>query len=386
MTRTPQSLPVLVVGDSPAARIALDELDALGYRTQWLASGTPDDSLTCEAYSGHRLVTLTGQVGAFSAQLDGPDGLSPIESAAVVVAIGNQRASTLPVDIGPGAHRVLTISDLRERIDAPRASGQVMDHVQQQLLLVLDWEHGTSRETAYELLQTARLARERWRCEVTVFYRDLIVDAPGIEALTRELRDLGIVFCRYGTGLDCMTPVINAEMDCVSFTYDEGQIVGDLIAFPDDIAPSAETPTLARALNIRVGEDGYFQDVNIRHYRPGLSNRRGVLLAGRCHADLTDSAARDDALLAVSNVAALLGDGEIRRNEVIARVDTEKCIRCLTCERSCPHGAILVEVADQDVLAAHVLELACEGCGVCIANCPARAISFVDQPIPAWMA
>jgi len=386
MSEVSRPLPVMVIGDSVAARVALGDLCRLGYATQWVCAQNAEPASCQEIYPDQRLVALQGQVGSFQAQLDGPKGAQCVQTAAVIIATGNERHIALPADVGPGEHRILTVSQLRERIEAPRTAGQVMEHVHQRLLLVLDWAKITSRETAYELLETAQRARERWRCEVYVFYRDLIVDAPGIEALTRDLREAGIVFCRYCAGPDCPAPALGADMDGVSFAFDEGQVSGDLLAFPDDIAPGSDTSELARALNIRVGEDGYLQDVNIRHYRPGISSRRGVFLAGRCHADQTDTAAHDDALQAVANVDALLGSGTIVRNPVIARVDMEKCVRCLTCERSCPHAAIRVEVADQDVLAAHVLELACEGCGTCISNCPVRAISFVDQPIPAWMA
>lgn len=386
MSKASRSLPVMVLGDSLAARVALDELGDLGYATQWVGDQNAQPAPSRETFPGQRLTALKGQVGSFQAQLDGPAGAQSVQTAALIVATGNERRPALPTDIGPGEHRVLTISKLLERIETPRTSGQVMEHVHQRVLLVLDWETKTPRQTAYELLETSQRARERWRCEVYVFYRDLIVDAPGIEALTRDLREAGIVFCRYGAGPDCPTPTLSADMDGVSFAFEEGQVSGDLLAFPDEVAPRTDTAEMAQALNIRVGEDGYLQDVNIRHYRPGISSRRGVFLAGRCHADQTDTAAHDDALQAVANVDALLGSGTIARNPVIARVDMEKCVRCLTCERSCPHAAILVEVADQDVLAAHVLELACEGCGTCISNCPVRAISFVDQPIPAWMA
>ena len=386
MSQASRSLPVMVLGDSLAARVALEELRHLGYPTQWVGEQNPRPAAAEQAYSGQQFIALQGQVGSFQVHLDGPAGAQTVQTAAIIVATGNERHTALPSNIGPGEHRVLTVSRLRERIEAPRTSGQVMEHVHQRLLLVLDWQHETPRQTAYELLEAAQSARERWRCEVYVFYRDLIVDAPGIEALTRDLREAGIVFCRYGAGPDCPTPALSADMDGVSFSFDEGQVSGDSFAFPDDVAPRSDTAALAQALNIRLGEDGYLQDVNIRHYRPGISSRRGVFLAGRCHADQSDTAAHDDALQAVANVDALLGSGRITRNPVIARVDIEKCVRCLTCERSCPHAAILVEVADQDVLAAHVLELACEGCGTCISNCPVRAISFVDQPIPTWMA
>ena len=52
-----------------------------------------------------------------------------------------------------------------------------------------------------------------------------------------------------------------------------------------------------------------------------------------------------------------------------------KCAFCLTCYRSCPHGAIDI---DQDGRAAVISPLMCQACGVCASECPAKAIELVD--------
>jgi heterodisulfide reductase subunit A-like polyferredoxin len=63
--------------------------------------------------------------------------------------------------------------------------------------------------------------------------------------------------------------------------------------------------------------------------------------------------------------------------EIIAEVDSEKCVRCLTCIRTCPHAAVALDDYGQ-VTAARVFEVACMGCGACVANCPVRAIELVE--------
>ena len=32
------------------------------------------------------------------------------------------------------------------------------------------------------------------------------------------------------------------------------------------------------------------------------------------------------------------------------------------------------------------MDLACQGCGVCVVNCPVQAIALGGQAMPAWMA
>jgi ferredoxin len=51
-------------------------------------------------------------------------------------------------------------------------------------------------------------------------------------------------------------------------------------------------------------------------------------------------------------------------------IDPEVCIRCNTCEETCPHGGI---VHNDDNYA--VLSDACTGCGKCLDPCPTGAIA-----------
>ena len=56
-----------------------------------------------------------------------------------------------------------------------------------------------------------------------------------------------------------------------------------------------------------------------------------------------------------------------------AVVDEDKCILCLTCVRSCPHHAMEV---DREKGAAVSIPEACQKCGICAGECPAKAISL----------
>jgi ferredoxin len=385
MSQTHSARRVMVIGAASETGVAVRELAALGYAVQWLTAGDcPSDTpATCFPHS--QLVALEGQAGAFTAVLAQGSQREPVPTAAVIVATGNQRVVPAICQQPAASQRLLTVPKLLAQLDV--ATANPMAHVHERLLFLLDWQGESSREGAFELLQAALRARRAWRAEVFVFYRDLKVDSHNLEALTRDMRELGIVFCRYGQDGEQPQPRLAWDDDSVSLTYVEGTLTGDLLILPEEVAPAADTAPLAAALQIHVGEDGYFQDVNIRHYRPGLSNRRGVFLAGRCHADLDAASANDDALLAVSNVAALLSAGDVQRQEVVAHVDEAKCIRCLTCLRSCPHAAVeIVAYPEEQILAARILSLACEGCGTCISNCPVRAIAFEGQLLPAWMA
>jgi len=74
----------------------------------------------------------------------------------------------------------------------------------------------------------------------------------------------------------------------------------------------------------------------------------------------------------------------------VAVVDPVKCTACLTCVRICPFGAVRINpalIGAGDIVgAAEVAAAACQGCGLCAAECPAKAIQlqhFTDDQVLA---
>ncbi|MGA1840139.1 MAG: FAD-dependent oxidoreductase [bacterium] len=57
-----------------------------------------------------------------------------------------------------------------------------------------------------------------------------------------------------------------------------------------------------------------------------------------------------------------------------ARRIEEKCIDCLTCVRVCPYDVPIVTPAPENNV--EIREDQCQACGICIVECPARAIEF----------
>ena len=380
---TPVSKDVAVFGGTPEGRRATQELLDLGYAVHWIA--LPGDA--AQALPEHPHLTfladgmparVSGHVGGFDITVGRNGDTRTLTASAVVVATGNARAAALPKKGIASASRVLNLGQLAARLDAPRDTGAAVAHRNLRVLMVLDMERAAGAEMTAEAFALAERVRREWRSEVYVLYRDLLVDTPGMEAATRRMREQGIVFCRYDDG------AVMADDEGVAVDYVEGRLAGDLLVIPEAVRPRDETAALAALLKVTVGEDGYLQDVNIHQLRPGITVRRGVFAAGRCHADLSRAAAEADAVQAAASVDALLGAGVLMPEGAVAEVDSAKCVRCLTCVRTCPHAAVEIITMD-DVTAAHVSELACWGCGACVGNCPVQAITLNDQTWPAWM-
>lgn len=60
---------------------------------------------------------------------------------------------------------------------------------------------------------------------------------------------------------------------------------------------------------------------------------------------------------------------------LLARVDPEKCVACLTCVRFCPFGAPHIA----DIGHAYIEPELCKACGICVMECPAEAITLAPS-------
>ncbi len=372
---------VAVLGGSADAGWVVDELLALGYSVSWISQeelpGSPrSDGLQTNSQS--RIIAVSGYVDSFRLGVSTPSGQAVVDAAAIVVATGNQRLP-LGSDERIATHpRVLSTQVLAERLSAPRQISSIAPAQLQHILFALDMLELSGKQAAVETLDLALRTRKTWHCEVSVLYRELQVDSDLLESLTRTMREQGIVFHR----LQDTLPVVDDSG--VHVKHADGVLDGDLLVIAPAVRPRSDNAELAGLLRIALGADGYFQQLNVRSYRPGLSNRKGIYLAGRCHLDADDAGARADAAQAVANVAILPGQDHLQPETVIAEVDSAKCIRCLTCIRTCPHAAVELAAYGQ-VTAARVVELACFGCGACAANCPVRAIALKGIDVPVWL-
>ena len=75
---------------------------------------------------------------------------------------------------------------------------------------------------------------------------------------------------------------------------------------------------------------------------------------------------------------------EVQRSEKfvsgnIARIDSDRCVRCGKCAALCRFGAVS-RVGGKYV----INEMDCEGCGVCYKLCPAQAIEFPERECGEW--
>jgi heterodisulfide reductase subunit A-like polyferredoxin len=75
---------------------------------------------------------------------------------------------------------------------------------------------------------------------------------------------------------------------------------------------------------------------------------------------------------AAARAATVLSQKELKVGGIVAGVDQNKCVACLTCVRVCPYGA--PHIIESGV--AEIEMAKCRGCGICAAECPVKAIDL----------
>ncbi|MDP2798902.1 MAG: 4Fe-4S binding protein, partial [Deltaproteobacteria bacterium] len=75
---------------------------------------------------------------------------------------------------------------------------------------------------------------------------------------------------------------------------------------------------------------------------------------------------------AAGRAGALLAKGCREIEGVVASVNPDLCVSCLTCVRLCPYHVPVINAQGK----AEIDPAGCQGCGICVAECPAKAISF----------
>lgn len=233
--------------------------------------------------------------------------------------------------------------------------------------------HGLKQEShpviAEEVLRCALALQASEKARCCVLTTNLKVAGNGIEALYREAKAAGVLFFKFDRSRPEIHPLPTGKAEIVFRDDVSGNVyrlAPDLFLVDEAILPAENLENLATVLGLETDPAGFLQTENV-HRLPVFTNRRGILALGPSRAIL---AAADMSAEAAAGALAVLGGPlpEPAARIEKARIDTGRCIRCLTCFRLCPHGAI------QRNQRVEVSADACEGCGICAAECPRQAI------------
>jgi heterodisulfide reductase subunit A-like polyferredoxin len=406
MKTLPLEKSVLIIGGGPAGLYTAVETQLLGYKTILIEKSSKTggrrsaddlpgfDGSVCTMYTNSVLTELKGHLGSFTAKIGTPSGQKEIHCGAIVIASGSDHGNNGKTEVFNNSS-IIPLSELKKACVALPRRKKIRS-----IGIILDFDIDETKASTEAALLIAKELQERERVQVYLFCRDMRVAALNLEKLYDQARDRGVNIVKYEgklqlsaglgrggetgaeagaeggaesgaeAGREKSNPVELSYRD--SILQQDASAAFDIVGISTCGISSAADPELAELTAISTDLLGQLQDNNINLF-PEQTNRPGIFVVGACRGQYYLPQIAAEAKTTASAVHSLLKDGSMEVELSNAVVDEDKCILCLTCVRSCPHHAMEV---DREKGAAVSIPGACQRCGICAGECPAKAISL----------
>jgi heterodisulfide reductase subunit A-like polyferredoxin len=333
-------------------------------------------------------VETDGFVGSFASRLEGPDGVFEIRHGVTIVATGGQEYRGPEYGYGSDP-RIVTQQEFEQRLDGDTAgadNGHPGDDLPDSVVMIQcigPAERYCSRICCTTALKNAlMLKRRNPEAQVTVMYRD--IRTYGFkERVYEEARRAGVMFIQYDFDHKPDVRIGDSKLQVAvseSVLGRELTFEPDLVVLSMPVVPSEGATELALRLKTPVDLDGFFLEAHVK-LRPVDFATEGFFLAGMAHYPkfLGESIAQAQA--AAARAATILSRDTLEVGGIVAQVNEEACVGCLTCVRICPYDVpqIRAELTGVGHIkgAAYIEPAQCHGCGICVGECPAKAIQLL---------
>lgn len=369
---------MVIFGDGKTAGNIAQDLLGKGMPVLLVSPGQPENGSIFgeKILSAEDLLTILpdstclacrGSAGKFNLLLTAETGIHAHDASVVVVAQQSIREPNYSQYGLVPSRGVISLSDLDVVMAGPWAEKKGCP----QSVAFLNGLTSESNPVIFEEMLKAILKMQMDDgFQTYIFTGNLKVAAAGLEKRYRETKEAGAIYIKFATEI----PEISQAKDSrVSIRYID-ELTGDafglspeFLVVDETIRPAPQTEKLAKILKIELDQSGFAQADNV-HRTVVATNRKGIYVAGPSRivqpTDSDDVDAGVAALLAYRNAPA----GAFSEQDDRARIETEKCVRCLTCIRVCPYHAVSLD--PKPVVDARL----CERCGICAAECPVSAI------------
>ncbi len=336
-------------------------------------------------YKSAQLLEINGSIGNYHSRIRSEGKEEELKHGVVVVAIGGIEAKPQSYLYGQNPN-VLTQLELEKKLD--NREGSVPNSVVMiQCVEARDPEHPyCSRICCTQAIKNAlKIKKLNPATNVYVLYRDMMTYGLW-ELYYRQAREAGIIFIRYeleekpqvsadGNGklsVQLFEKLIQKELD----------LPADWLVLSMPVRPQPEAQKLGTVLKVPLNEEGFFLEAHLK-LRPLDFANEGMFLCGLAHFPKHISESIVQAKGVAARAATILSKKQMSISGIIAQVDPDECIGCLTCVRECPFNVPKMVknekmkagvVTDSDV--AYIEPSLCHGCGVCVAACPRKAIEL----------
>ncbi len=209
--------------------------------------------------------------------------------------------------------------------------------------------------------------------QVFILYRDIRTYGL-MEDYYTKAREKGVIFIRFDKDAP---PAVAAADDGIHVTVKDHilqqdiEIQADLLTLSAGVS-AADTEGVSRIMKLNRNPEGFFIEAHVK-LRPVDMPSDGIFLCGMAHGPklITETIAQAQA--AASRATTFLAKDVIKLSAITAKVDTEHCVKCLTCVRACPFDVPQFNIEEKVI---EINEALCHGCGVCTAACPRQVINL----------
>jgi heterodisulfide reductase subunit A-like polyferredoxin len=218
--------------------------------------------------------------------------------------------------------------------------------------------------------------------QITVLYTD--VRTYGFkERYYQEAREQGVMFVPYTFGRKPSVEIGDSGPEITVWEPSLGEeltLNPDMLVLSMPMVPQDGAEELATRLKVPQDMDGFFLEAHVK-LRPVDFASDGLYMAGAAHYPKFIDESIAQAQAAAARAATILSKDVLEVGGIIAQVDAEKCVGCLTCVRICPYNVPQIKADFSGVGnilgAAYVEPAQCHGCGICVSECPAKAIQLL---------
>ncbi|MFO7707059.1 MAG: FAD-dependent oxidoreductase, partial [Desulfobacterales bacterium] len=314
--------------------------------------------------TGARITAFEGFKGNFitTVAAGGNGSSEKIEHGAIIVATGASEYHPSEYLYGQD-QRVMTQVEFGDLLEGPGA-------VELQSVVMIqcvgsrnEQNENCSRICCQSAVKNAlHLKRLNPGAQVYVLYRDMRTYGL-LEDYYTEARKQGVIFIRFEPQA---APQVSANGEGVAVRVKdhvlqrEIEIQADRLVLSAGVA-AADTAEVSGIMKLNRNPEGFFIEAHVK-LRPVDMPSEGVFLCGTAHGPKLISESIAQAQAAAARAATLLSKDEVKLSPITAKVDTEHCVKCLTCVRSCPFG--VPQFNDREKVI-EINEAICHGCGVC---------------------
>jgi heterodisulfide reductase subunit A len=210
-----------------------------------------------------------------------------------------------------------------------------------------------------------------------------------------EARRRGVIFIRYelenppevttgGDGRLAVTVLDHVLNRPLTFST-------DCLTLASGVDPVPMKEEIVEIFKGQLNAEGFLLEAHMK-LRPVDLATDGQFIAGLAHYPKPIEESIAQAKAAAARACGILAKPYVLAGGVVAAADPDKCAVCCTCVRACPFGVPKIVANEEDASKrghAFMEPAICQGCGVCAAECPGKAIKlqfFTDEQLGAKVA